>query len=228
MSLPPQTVNAQTVSSNSSLVFQPVNFQEDSTAQAVSTSSSQTISCHTVSSPKAISSWEDSTSQPASTSSPQTSSYQVISSSQVVSADPQVVSISASQAGSPQEDSTSQAASTSSQAHNTNSKGASTTLPLVPQVRKQPNSTNTPKGSPKGNSLKNHNRKWVISLSSKPLTQAQRSVLTKGPNFVVTPRHPSNLQYITATEAAYTKLGQQDAEEHSAENNRVLRSSPKT
>ena len=60
---------------------------------------------------------------------------------------------------------------------------------------------------------------------SKPLTQAQRSLLAKGPNFVVTPRHPPNLEYITAIETACTTLGQQDAEELKAEINRVLRSS---
>ena len=49
--------------------------------------------------------------------------------------------------------------------------------------------------------------------------------LAKGPNFVVTPRHPPNLEYITAIEAACTKLGQQDAEELRAEINRVLGSS---
>ena len=69
------------------------------------------------------------------------------------------------------------------------------------------------------------NPKWVINLSSKPLTPAQRSVLAKGPNFVVTPRHPPNLKYITAIEAACTKLSQQDAEELRTNINWVLRSS---
>ena len=67
--------------------------------------------------------------------------------------------------------------------------------------------------------------KWVINLSNKPLTPAQRSVLAKGPNFAVTPRQPPNLEYITAIEAACTKLCQQDAEELRADINRVLRSS---
>ena len=57
------------------------------------------------------------------------------------------------------------------------------------------------------------------------MTPAQRSVLAKGPNFVVTPRQPPNLEYITAIEAACTKLSQQDAEELRANINRVLRSS---
>ena len=51
------------------------------------------------------------------------------------------------------------------------------------------------------------------------------SVLAKGPNFVVAPKQPNNLEYITVIEAACTKLSQQDAEELRAEVNRVLRSS---
>ena len=69
------------------------------------------------------------------------------------------------------------------------------------------------------------NPQWVINLSSKPLTPTQRSVLAKGPNFAVSHRQPSNLEYITAIESAYTKLSQQDAEELRADINRVLRSS---
>ena len=73
--------------------------------------------------------------------------------------------------------------------------------------------------------MKNLNPKWVINLSSKPLSPAQRSVVAKGPNFVVSPSQPPNLEYITAIEAACTKLRQQDAEELRADINRVLRSS---
>ena len=69
------------------------------------------------------------------------------------------------------------------------------------------------------------NPKWVANLSSKPLTKAQRSVLAKGPNFAFSTRYPPNLEYITAIEAAYTKLSQQDAEELGADVNQVLRSS---
>ena len=57
------------------------------------------------------------------------------------------------------------------------------------------------------------------------MTPAQRSVLAKGPNFAVTSRQPPNLEYITAIEAACTKLSQQDAEELRVDINRVLRSS---
>ena len=41
--------------------------------------------------------------------------------------------------------------------------------------------TNSPQGSP----MEGPNPKRVVNLSSKPLTQAQRSVLAKGPNFAV-------------------------------------------
>ena len=67
--------------------------------------------------------------------------------------------------------------------------------------------------------------KWVINFSSKPLTQLQRSVLAKGPNFAVSHRHPPNSEYITTIESACTNLSQQDAEGHRADINRVLRSS---
>ena len=70
-----------------------------------------------------------------------------------------------------------------------------------------------PSRLPQGSSNEEPNPKWVINLSSKPLTPAQRSVLAKGPNFVVSPRQPPNLKYITAIEVACTKLSQQDAEE---------------
>ena len=78
---------------------------------------------------------------------------------------------------------------------------------------------------PQGSSSEDPNPKWVINLSSKPLTPAHRSVLAKGPNFAVSPKQPPNLEYITAIEAACTKLSQQDAKELRAKVNRVLRSS---
>ena len=96
----------------------------------------------------------------------------------------------------------------------------------------QADSTNSREGTPtptnklpQESSNEEPNPKWVINLSSKPLALAQRSVLAKGPNFVVTPKQPPNLEYITAIEAACTKLSQQDAEELRTDINRVLRSS---
>ena len=84
---------------------------------------------------------------------------------------------------------------------------------------------NPPNRLPQGSSPEDPNPKWVINLSSKLLTPAQRSVLAKGSNFVVSPKQPPNLEYITTIETACTKLSQQDAEELRAEVNRVLRSS---
>ena len=96
----------------------------------------------------------------------------------------------------------------------------------TPQAcRATPGSYLTPSRFPQGSSMKEPNPKWVINLSSKTLTPTQRSVLAKGPNFVVSPRQPHNLEYITAIESACTKLGQHDAEELRANINRVLRSS---
>ena len=96
--------------------------------------------------------------------------------------------------------------------------------PVLP--RKQglplPNRQNSPQGS---SPLEEPNPKWVINLSSKPLTTAQRSVLAKGPNFAVSPKDPPNLEYISAIEAACTKLSQQDAEELRANVSQVLRAS---
>ena len=84
---------------------------------------------------------------------------------------------------------------------------------------------NHPNRLPQGSSLEDPNPKWIINLSSKPLTPTQRSVLAKGPDFAVSPKQPPNLEYITAIDAACTKLSQQDAEELRADINRVLRSS---
>ena len=90
------------------------------------------------------------------------------------------------------------------------------------EARSSPSRHNSAQGS---SPLEEPNPKWVINLSSKPSTKAQRSVLAKGPIFVVSPRHPPNLEYITAIEAACTKLSQQDAEEIRANINPVLRAS---
>ena len=51
-----------------------------------------------------------------------------------------------------------------------------------------------PTRHPQGSSKEEPNPKWVINLSNKPLTPAQRSVLAKGPNFVVYPQATSQLR----------------------------------
>ena len=73
-----------------------------------------------------------------------------------------------------------------------------------------------------GSTLEDPSHKWVINLSSKPLTQAKRSLLAKGPNYAIALR-PPNLEYITAIESVCTKLSQQDVEELRANINRLLR-----
>ena len=102
--------------------------------------------------------------------------------------------------------------SAASQADSTSSQEGNTTPTL-------------PNRLPQGSSNEDPNPKWVINLSSKPLTPPQRSVLAKGPNLAVSPQHTPNLEYITAIEAACTKLSQQDVVEIRADINRVIRSS---
>ena len=94
-----------------------------------------------------------------------------------------------------------------------------------PQAVQPSSQVNNANRSPIDNSLEDLNPKCFINLSSKPLTQAQRSVLAKGPNFAITPRHPPNIEYIMTIESVCTKLGQEDAEEVRAAINRVLMSS---
>ena len=109
-----------------------------------------------------------------------------------------------------------------SQLDSTVPQGVSSQAGASQEARAFPNRQKTLHGS---SPLEEPDPKWVINLSSKPLTPAQRSVLAKGPNFAVTPGHLPNLEYITAIEAACTKLSQQDAEELRADINWVLRSS---
>ena len=75
------------------------------------------------------------------------------------------------------------------------------------------------------NTLEDPRIKWVINLSIKLLTQAQRSLLAKGLNYAVNPRHPLNLEYITAIESVCTKLSQQKVDELRDNIKRVLRAS---
>ena len=66
-------------------------------------------------------------------------------------------------------------------------------------------------------------KKWVINLSSSPLTQAQASLLAHGPGYAVTPRHPPYGDYIVAIEKACSTLDQNRAEELRAEIRGALR-----
>ena len=56
-------------------------------------------------------------------------------------------------------------------------------------------------------------KKWVINISSKPLSQDQEKLLATGPNFAVVPKDPPITQYVVAVENACTKLEEGKAEE---------------
>ena len=54
---------------------------------------------------------------------------------------------------------------------------------------------------------------WVRNFSKTPLTEAERSLLNHGPNFVIVPRETPSCEYIAATEKACLQLTQGKAEE---------------
>ena len=55
--------------------------------------------------------------------------------------------------------------------------------------------------------------RWVINLSSTPLTEDQERLLAHGPKFVTTPRETPVKEYIAATEQACMKIEQGKQEE---------------
>ena len=67
------------------------------------------------------------------------------------------------------------------------------------------------------------NNKWVINLSKTSLTESQKAVLAKGPNYAITPSHIPNIDYITAIESMCPKLKEDDAMELRADINSLLR-----
>ena len=66
-------------------------------------------------------------------------------------------------------------------------------------------------------------RKWVINLSSIPLTKDQEDLLAHGPNFVITPQKSPLGEYITNIEKMCQSLDANTAEELRSEVHRVLR-----
>ena len=68
-----------------------------------------------------------------------------------------------------------------------------------------------------------NNNKWVINLSSKGVTESQRSVLAKGPNFSITPKFVPNVEYITAVESMCLKLREEEVMELRLDVNALLR-----
>ena len=53
-------------------------------------------------------------------------------------------------------------------------------------------------GSNSSSHVTNHVNKWVINLSSVPLTPTQESLLSKGPNFALSPSYPPNVEFISS------------------------------
>ena len=83
------------------------------------------------------------------------------------------------------------------QTQNNNNSGETTTAttttrPPATSTTTATTTTSTTTGSNNNNpdtSIGSSN-KWVINLSSKPLTQVQSLLLARGPNFAITPKHP--------------------------------------
>ena len=71
----------------------------------------------------------------------------------------------------------------------------------------------------------NQRNKWVINLSSTPLTPTQEALLVHGPNFAVTPKNLPILEYITSIEVACQNLYNNEAEELRSDFYRALRHS---
>ena len=69
----------------------------------------------------------------------------------------------------------------------------------------------------------NTNKKWVINLSSVPLTKDQESLLEHGPNFAITPQRAPYGEYIKAIGTACQSLDVNSAEELRSDVYRVLR-----
>ena len=72
-------------------------------------------------------------------------------------------------------------------------------------------------------SKENQGKKWVINLSSVPLTKDQEDLLSHGPNFAITPKKPPLGDYITNIEKACQSLDVNSVEELRLEIYRVLR-----
>ena len=63
----------------------------------------------------------------------------------------------------------------------------------------------------------------MVNLSKTPLTPAQESLLSKSPNFVITPNNPPNIDSITAIELVCHKPLDQDSQELRTETNCLLK-----
>ena len=71
----------------------------------------------------------------------------------------------------------------------------------------------------------NNNNKWVINLSSKSLTESQKSVLAKRPNFSTAPKYITNVECITMVESMCPLFREEEAMELRSDVNALLRKS---
>ena len=76
------------------------------------------------------------------------------------------------------------------------------------QDQKQGGHSNHQSGCSKEQGLESYDRakKWVINLSSIPLTKDQETLLVHGPIFAITPQKPPLGEYITNIEKACQSL----------------------
>ena len=75
--------------------------------------------------------------------------------------------------------------------------------------------------------INNNNNCWVRNFSKNPLTEAENSLLSHGPLFVIVPREPPTCEYIAAMEKACLQLTQGKAEELRGEVKSLLRKNHK-
>ena len=68
-------------------------------------------------------------------------------------------------------------------------------------------------GSNENQKQNNRQNKWVINISSKPLTPDQEKLLAHGPNYAIVPKDPPIVQYVAAVEHACTRLEEGKVEE---------------
>ena len=69
----------------------------------------------------------------------------------------------------------------------------------------------------------NQVNKWVVNLSSVPLTPAQEYLLAKGPNFALAAHNLPNVKFISPIQLVCQKLSDQDVQELRVETNCLLR-----
>ena len=72
-------------------------------------------------------------------------------------------------------------------------------------------------------SFNTQNNKWVINISSTPLTKAQEKLPGHGPNYAVVPRFPPIAEHVAVVKQACQKLKHEEAEELCGEVKAVLK-----